>query len=196
MLITVAILISALVLDYMLGEAKKYHPLIFFGNLAIKFEKQFNRKHAGKVYSKIFGVFCWVCLVLPLPLVYYLVHKNVAAYFVLDAFILYFAIGLNSLKQHAMNVYSPLKANDLPQARKAVSMLVSRQTSELTESQISRATVESVLENGHDAIIASLFWFVIGGAPAVILHRLSNTLDECGVTKPIDFYILVGFLQR
>jgi adenosylcobinamide-phosphate synthase len=47
----------------------------------------------------------------------------------------------------------------------------------MSAQDMTRATVESVLENGHDAVLASLFYFLLGGAPLVILHRLVNTLD-------------------
>ncbi|MBS1224625.1 MAG: cobalamin biosynthesis protein, partial [Proteobacteria bacterium] len=58
-----------------------------------------------------------------------------------------------------------------------VAMIVSRDTADLDEEQISRATVESVLENGCDAIFGALCWFVLAGAAGATLYRLANTLD-------------------
>jgi adenosylcobinamide-phosphate synthase len=186
--ITTSILSSALLIDYLLGETKKFHPLVGFGYLALAFEKRLNTQCSKKINSKLRGLFSWGCLVLPTPILYVLLYKNNLVFFILDAIVLYLAVGLNSLKQHALNIYVPLISGDITHARCAVSMMVSRQTDELTESQISRATIESVLENGHDAVIASLFWFVIGGAPLVIIHRLSNTLDAMWGYKTEQYF--------
>lgn len=97
--------------------------------------------------------------------------------FVLDVMILYFAIGLSSLRQHAQAVLKPLLEHQFEQARHALSMIVSRDTQSLDEEGICRATTESVLENGNDAVFAAIFWFVIAGAPGVVVFRLTNTLD-------------------
>jgi len=91
--------------------------------------------------------------------------------------LLYFAIGLNSLGQHAQDVAQALAAGSLAEAREKVGRIVSRDTSTLDETQVARATVESVLENGNDAVFGALFWFALAGAPGALLYRLANTLD-------------------
>ncbi len=178
----------ALILDHFLGEAKRYHHLVGFGHLASALEQKLNLdiKQAPKKirFSKqnaFRGALAWFLLVLPLPIIYLAIEY----YFVIswywliliDAFILHLAIGLNSLNQHAMQVYKPLKGGDLKQARHYTGYLVSRDTKTLDSQAMSRATVESMLENGHDAVIASLVCYLIGGIPLVIIHRLANTLD-------------------
>ncbi|MBT9532228.1 MAG: cobalamin biosynthesis protein, partial [Pseudomonas sp.] len=89
----------------------------------------------------------------------------------------YLAIGLRSLAEHAEPIAEALQAGDLPRAREQVGRIVSRDTRDLDEEGVARAASESMLENGSDAVFAALFWFVVAGAPGVVLYRLSNTLD-------------------
>ena len=84
---------------------------------------------------------------------------------------------LRSLGEHVQPVAQALRSQDLDEARTRVGYLVSRQTRELDATEVARAATESVLENGSDAVFAALFWFVVAGAPGVVLYRLSNTLD-------------------
>lgn len=177
-------LIVAMILDRLLGEPKKFHPLVGFGNLTYSVESYLNIKHSAFFSQKIAGIIGWCLLVLPLPFAYLWLRSQVSVvyagydlFILADSLILYFALGLKSLKLHAINILTPLSQQDLVQSRRAVGLMVSRETKQLNQQQISRATVESVLENGHDAVIASLFWYVVGGVPMVILHRLANTLD-------------------
>ena len=192
------ILIAAFILDILLGEPRRYHPLVGFGNLTQKLERILNKKSNNKSNNKgndkpwrtrLFGILGWSLLTLPLPLGYYLLHQDTLLFWCLDAVIVYSAIGYNSLVKHAKQIAVPLLNGDMQQARHFCSYIVSRDTSNLSEQEIARATTESVLENGHDAVIASLVWFAIGGAPFVILHRLVNTLDAMwGYKNPQFLY--------
>jgi adenosylcobinamide-phosphate synthase len=74
-------------------------------------------------------------------------------------------------------VHEALQAKNLEGARLAVGRIVSRDTQDLDEGRIAAATVESVLENGCDAVFGALFWFFVGGLPGVVVYRLANTLD-------------------
>ncbi|TMM46093.1 cobalamin biosynthesis protein [Colwellia ponticola] len=186
-------LLLALLLDKYLGEAKRFHYLVGFGWLAKKLEMRLNpvNKQSNKstLAAKLRGTLAWSLLVLPLPLIYFY-HLNYLSWYwqiLLDAIVLYLAIGLTSLKQHAMQVYHPLLKGDLTTARYFTGYLVSRDTDKLSAQEMSRATIESMLENGHDSVIASLFYYIIGGAPLVIIHRLANTLDAMWGYKSSHF---------
>jgi adenosylcobinamide-phosphate synthase len=91
--------------------------------------------------------------------------------------LLYFALGAQSLAEHAEAVAKPLREGRLDEARQRVGWMVSRETSALDESGVAKAGVESILENGNDAIFGTLFWFALLGGPGALLFRLANTLD-------------------
>ncbi|NTS76337.1 cobalamin biosynthesis protein CobD [Catenovulum sp. SM1970] len=175
---TFLVVVLALLLDKIFAEPKRFHPLVGFGNLAIYIEKRLNR-FTYIFASRFCGVIAWLILVLPLPVLCMWGMAQLPLYgqIIISAVGLYAAIGLASLKQHGLQVYQPLTEQDLTTARHFTGYLVSRETAELTPDEMARATTESMLENGHDAVIASLVCFVIGGLPLVIAHRLANTLD-------------------
>ncbi len=171
-------ILAAVLLDRLLGEPRRFHPLAGFGLLARLIEKIFyGPADTAPAARYLRGIAAVAVLLMPLVLLAALVQQTGIFGTIFSTVVLYFAIAPRSLREHAERVANAFSASDLPAARRAVSMLVSRDTSRLDEEAVARATVESVLENGNDAIFAALFWFVVAGAPGALLYRLTNTLD-------------------
>ncbi|OZG72710.1 cobalamin biosynthesis protein [Hahella sp. CCB-MM4] len=179
-------------LDRLLGEPRKYHPLVGFGTLAGWIENQARRLFEGYLA----GVLALVGAVMPLTLAAWWLDSALEEFHWIHALfaggILYLAIGWQSLLQHAEAIARPLALGDLETARQAVSMIVSRDTRDLDEAGIATAATESVLENGADAIFSALFWFLVAGVPGVVLYRLSNTLDAMWGYKN-ERYLVFGW---
>jgi len=162
----------SLLIDRLLGEPKRFHPLIGYGVLVDKIEALLN--HGSEKISK--GAIAWLLAVIPITLLVWLIDQLIGGWW-MSILCGWLAIGWQSLRQHGGWVEQALTAGNLTEARSKLSWIVSRDTSELDPSAISRGGIESVLENGSDAIFAPLFWLAVGGAPAVVLYRLCNTLD-------------------
>ena len=105
----------------------------------------------------------------------------------ITAVVVYLVITPRSLYEHADTVSEALQRGDIEQARHSVSLMVSRDTSQLNEQEVSAACCESVLENGSDGTFAALFWFCVmtvvcggdytAGLYGIVLYRAANTLD-------------------
>jgi adenosylcobinamide-phosphate synthase len=87
------------------------------------------------------------------------------------------AIARRMLTRTAASVGGDIEAGDLDGARVRLQSLVGRTTADLDESEIARATIESVAENTVDAVTASMWWGIVGGVPGVLGHRVLNTMD-------------------
>ena len=162
-------------LDVVLGEPRRGHPLVLFGQLADRLEAHFNGPDGRGWRSH--GVTAWCLAVLPLTALAWLLSLLPGVGWVVEVLLLYIALGLRSLGEHLVPVALALRQGDLAEARRRVGFIVSRDTGSLDEQGVARAATESALENGSDAVFAALFWFAIAGAPGVVLYRLSNTLD-------------------
>jgi adenosylcobinamide-phosphate synthase len=174
----VALLLAAgVLLDLLLGEARRYHPLVGFGNLAMAIERRLNRGRSSTL-SILRGTLGWMLAVLPLTaLAAWLCGVAGAAGWLLHALLLYFCVGLRSLRDHNLPIAAALRSGDLPAARELTGRIVSRDTFDASEADLAKASAESLLENGNDAVFGTLFWFAVAGGPGALLFRLANTLD-------------------
>jgi len=171
---------AALLLDRTFGEPpNRLHPLVYFGAWADAVERRCRHWVQGREqqHLRAAGVLALLLAVLPpVCVVAWLCTWDGLALWVTIA-CGYLAIGLCSLREHAEQVLAALTADNLPLAREQLARIVSRDVTQADAGQISTATVESVLENGSDAVFGALFWLAIAGAPGVVAYRLVNTLD-------------------
>jgi len=182
--------VVALLSDRLWGEASRGHPLVTFGQLAKWVEGHARQMtpashepgvRSGRLacYHRLAGGVSWLLLVIiPTTLLAVLLGlaNDMAAGFA-AVLVLYFCIGGRSLAEHARAVMQPLDGGDLVTARERLGRIVSRDTANLDEQSVTNASIESVLENGSDALLAPIFWFAVAGAPGALCYRLANTLD-------------------
>ena len=172
------LMVAGVLLDFLLGEARRWHPLVGFGNLAMALERNLNR--GGSRFWR--GVAAWALAVLPLTaiaalLVWLAAPLSVWLMYALHAVMLYFALGLRSLRDHNLPIAEALAREDLPGARLLTARIVSRDTTGASEIELTKASAESLLENGNDAVFGTLFWFIVAGGPGAVMFRMANTLD-------------------
>ncbi len=174
---TLIVVVSALVLDAVLGEPPRFHPLAGFGRFAAVVETRlYGTPDMDAPTRKWRGLLAAAVLIAPLALGAAAAERTGLGT-ALDLVLLYFAVGWKSLDEHAVRVRDALRAGDLPAARAAVGRMVSRDTQAMNAEDVSKATIESVLENGNDAVFGAILWFVIAGGAGALAYRLANTLD-------------------
>lgn len=103
----------------------------------------------------------------------------------------YYILAVKCLKEESMRVYDCLKHGTLPEARKAVSMIVGRDTECLTEIGVAKAAIETVAENASDGVIAPLLYTAIGGPVLGFFYKAANTMDSM-IGYKNDRYLYFG----
>ena len=173
--VTAMLAIAGVVIDRIFGEPATRHPLVAFGRLATRIEAKMNTGFRARPA----GILAWLLAVVPPVIVSWMLVSVLpfAAACAVHVALLWFSLGAKSLKDHIAPIARALGLGDLAAARKLTARIVSRDTTNADEAALSRAAVESALENGNDAIFGALFWFVIAGGPGALGFRLANTLD-------------------
>ncbi len=147
------------------------------------------------------GVLLWLLVCGAMLGGYFLVRKALLLWspalgWIWDTLVIYQAVAGRDLDQHARAVVTPLLMGDLGEARLRVAQIVGRDTDHLSESEICRATVETVAESATDGFVAPLFWAAVGGAPAALLYRTANTLDSMVGHRNAQYELLGKFSAR
>ena len=191
-------LILGVLLDLAFGDPRfLYHPIRLIGNLIVWAEKPFRsvfpKSERGELIAGVcFAVFV-ICVSAAVPalLLFLAFQISVYAAFALEVFWSFQILAAKSLKTESMKVYDALREGDLEKARKAVSMIVGRDTEELTEEGVAKAAVETVAENSSDGVVAPLIFLAIGGPVLGFFYKAVNTLDSM-VGYKNDKYLYFG----
>lgn len=185
--------------DLIIGDPYSFpHPVIYIGKLIKSVENNIRKICKSDKALKIGGFLLWFITVGFTYLITYLVVKlssfNSVIFIVVNSFIVYTTLATKCLKDEAVKIYEVLKSGDLEKSRVQLSYIVGRDTTSLNESEIIRATVETVAENTVDGIIAPMFYAFIGGAPLAMAYKAINTLDSM-VGYKNDKYMNLGFVS-
>ena len=120
----------------------------------------------------------FVSTLLPAVLLSLALKLHPAACFALDTVMCWQLLAARQLCREAGKVRRALEAGQTEAARRAVSMIVGRDTDSLDPDGICRAAVETVAENTTDGVIAPLFWMLLFGAPGGFFYKSVNTMDS------------------
>lgn len=177
-----------MILDWIFGDPVwLYHPVRIIGKW-ISFLEKILRKFAGDQEGNekkllIAGGILWILVILasaavPMGILYLAEKLSPCAAFVLECFWCYQLLAARSLGKESKKVYKKLMQDDLSGARLAVSMIVGRDTEQLTVEGVTKAAVETVAENTNDGVIAPLIYMLIGGPILGFVYKAVNTMDS------------------
>lgn len=195
--------VVAFLLDTIIGDPRsKLHPVVLMGKLISTLEI-FLRRDSDKPLKKIIKggalVYAVVIIVTLIGVGIELLTEeipNLAAQIFLQALVLSFMISPRTLSKEAYDIYLLLETDHLDYARKKVSWIVGRDTENLNEAEVTRATVETVSENTVDGVISPLFFFAIGGLPLAIFYRAANTMDSMIAYKNSKYFFFGQIAAR
>lgn len=185
MLISLAACITGFLLDFIFGDPVwLYHPVRVIGNFI-----SFGEKTLRKIFRKTTGgelaagAVLWfltagLSFLIPFAVLAGAQMLHPVLRFLIESFWCYQILAARCLVNESGKVYDRLKENDLPGARKAVSMIVGRDTENLTVEGVTKAAVETVAENTSDGVTAPLLFLILGGAPLGFLYKAVNTMDS------------------
>ncbi len=188
------IILSAFILDFILGDPLWLpHPVVLMGK-AIKTTEPFFRKlaknqfTAGLLFALFLIISTWIITFVTIKLCFTInpVFGNL-----IQIILLFFCFSSKSLGKAAENVKYALENYGLIKARQSLSMIVGRDVKNLDESGIVKAVIETVAENYVDGFLSPLFFTLLFGIPGALTYKMINTLDSM-VGYNNDKYMLFG----
>jgi adenosylcobinamide-phosphate synthase len=183
---TLLVLVVALALDAIFGEPEALwrrvpHPVVAIGGVIGWADRSLNRRSLSPVIRRLVGL----GFVLALAGGSFLLGRVTEAILLPQplgwlplAALASMLIAQRALHDHVAAVAKALQAEGLEGGRRAVAMIVGRDTRRLDEAGVARAAIESCAENHSDGVVAPAFWFALLGLGGLVAYKAVNTADS------------------
>ena len=187
-------------MDIILGDPYWMpHPVRYIGKIIEKTEKIIRIFFSNVKNLKFAGVILGTIVISVTFLFYFFLleiflKNTIILKKILEIIIIYQIFATRCLGDEGYKIYKSLKDGKIDLSRKQISYLVSRDTENLDEENIVKATVETITENITDGIISPMFYLVIGGIPLAMAYKATNTLDSM-VGYKNEKYIDLGWFS-
>lgn len=183
--------IAGFVLDLLIGDPHFIpHPIRLIGSLISFCDKRLNCDAGYNISEKklnlikykrgmllaftvIFATFAMSVIIIVAAY-----SINLYAGIIVEAVMTWQILATKCLRVESMRVYDALRTDGVDAGRKAVSMIVGRDTSVLDEAGVTRAAVETIAENTSDGVIAPMLYTAIGGPVLGFVYKAVNTMDS------------------
>jgi adenosylcobinamide-phosphate synthase len=194
----IIILLISITMDLILGDPNnKIHPVAWLGKYINYFILKIKGQEKGNHEKKIGIIFTVTTIIFFTILIHailiWLYNINIILMMVLSIFILYSVIAIKGIEKHINSITIALYNNDIENARKNLSMIVSRNTKDLDEEHILSGAIESIADSIVDGILSPLFYFSIFGSTGAFIFRVINTLDSMIGYKE-KYYEKIGWM--
>ena len=174
-------LVIGFMLDALIGDPYSLpHPIRLIGRLISALEK-FVRAHFKNLTAG--GVFLAITVLVlsagtAFGVLFLCYRINILLGIAVESVLCYYMTAARCLQKESMKVYLAMSENDTEKARKAVSMIVGRDTDKLDDKGIIRAAVETVAENTSDGVTAPVIYMALFGAVGGSFYKAANTMDS------------------
>ncbi len=174
-------IIIGFLLDSIIGDPYWMpHPIRLIGSYIYKLDHLFSNSNLPTYFR---GLLIVILVLLPTFFTSYFIcllcyHIHFLIGIIFESILICYMLAAKNLKDESMKVYHALERDDLTGSRKAVSMIVGRDTDQLDSNGIIRAAVETVAENTSDGVTAPLFYIALFGAIGGIMYKAVNTMDS------------------
>ena len=166
-------------LDRLFGDPERLpHPVVLFGNMIAKGERMLNLGKWRVLKGALLAVMLITVVVFATWTMIVVADKvNIYLGMAMRAILVFYCLAGTTLIREVRQVFYAIDSS-LDEGRQQVARIVGRDTSELTDEEVRKAALETLAENLNDGVIAPLFWFAIGGVPAMMGYKMVNTLDS------------------